>query len=354
LVYTLNKNILKKIFYKIFLIRSVEERIIKEYPKQDIRCPVHLSIGQEAVPSILSLFVNKKDLAVSSHRGHAHYIAKGGSIKKMIAEIYGKKTGCSKGKGGSMHLIDTDAGFYGTSAIVGNSIPVGLGLAYDFRIKKNKSIGIVYLGDGALEEGVFYETMNLAATKKIQTLFICENNLYSVYSPLSVRQPNNRNIVKMVKEMGVEAVMCDGNNIKKVFNVFKNTLNSIRKLQGRHLFPNTIVIWFNKRHLGYLHRMQLAPYFDLKIGSGCCVRCVDISDRNGLAQRRTVRSASCAAHWVGKVRSRKNSISMSSRRSFKNRQPNSLGWNSFLYLLQNRMSTRKIHLRPSSLAYCPS
>ncbi len=229
MVYTLNKNIIKKIFYNIFLIRSVEERIIEEYPKQDIRCPVHLSIGQEAVPSILSLFVNKKDLAVSSHRGHAHYIAKGGSIKKMIAEIYGKKTGCSKGKGGSMHLIDTDAGFYGTSAIVGNSIPVGLGLAYDFRIKKNKSIGIVYLGDGALEEGVFYETMNLAATKKIQTLFICENNLYSVYSPLSVRQPNNRNIVKMVKEMGVEAVMCDGNNIKKVFNVFKNTLNSIRK-----------------------------------------------------------------------------------------------------------------------------
>jgi pyruvate dehydrogenase E1 component alpha subunit len=229
LVYTLNKNIIKKIFYNIFLIRSVEERIIEEYPKQDIRCPVHLSIGQEAVPSILSLFINKKDLAVSSHRGHAHYIAKGGSIKKMIAEIYSKKTGCSKGKGGSMHLIDTDAGFYGTSAIVGNSIPVGLGLAYDFRIKKNKSIGIVYFGDGALEEGVFYETMNLAATKKIQTLFICENNLYSVYSPLSVRQPNNRNIVKMVKEMGVEAVMCDGNNIKKVFNVLKNTLNGIRK-----------------------------------------------------------------------------------------------------------------------------
>jgi pyruvate dehydrogenase E1 component alpha subunit len=229
LVYTLNKNIIKKIFYNIFLIRSVEERIIEEYPKQDIRCPVHLSIGQEAVPSILSLFVNKKDLAVSSHRGHAHYIAKGGSIKKMIAEIYGKKTGCSKGKGGSMHLIDTDAGFYGTSAIVGNSIPVGLGLAYDFRIKKNKSISIVYLGDGALEEGVFYETINLAATKKIQTLFICENNLYSVYSPLSVRQPDNRNIVKMVKEMGVEAVMCNGNNIKKVFNVLKNTLNSIRK-----------------------------------------------------------------------------------------------------------------------------
>ena len=231
MVYTLNKNILKKIFYKIFLIRSVEERIIKEYPKQDIRCPVHLSIGQEAVPSILSLFINQKDLAVSSHRGHAHYIAKGGNIKKMIAEIYGKKTGCSKGKGGSMHLIDTDAGFYGTSAIVGNSIPVGLGLAYDFKIKKSKSISIVYLGDGALEEGVFYETMNLAATKKIQTLFICENNLYSVYSPLSVRQPNNRNIVKMVKEMGVQAVMCDGNNIKKVFNVLKNTLNIIRKNQ---------------------------------------------------------------------------------------------------------------------------
>jgi TPP-dependent pyruvate/acetoin dehydrogenase alpha subunit len=229
LVYSLNKDHIKKIFYNIFLIRSVEKRIAEEYLKQDIRCPVHLSIGQEVVPSVLSLFVNKKDLAVSTHRGHAHYIAKGGNLKKMIAEIYGKKTGCSKGKGGSMHLIDSDVGFYGTSAIVGNSLPVGLGLAYDFKTKNNSNISIVYLGDGALEEGVFYETMNLAATKEIQTLFVCENNLYSVYSPLSVRQPRNRKIIKMVEEIGVSAAMCDGNNIKKVFSVVKNNLHIVRK-----------------------------------------------------------------------------------------------------------------------------
>ena len=109
-------------------IRMVEERIAKEYPLNEIRCPTHLSIGQEAVPAALSACLNEQDYAVSTHRGHAHYLAKKGNLEKMIAEIYGKKSGCSGGKGGSMHLIDKEVGFMGTSAIVGNSIPVGVGL----------------------------------------------------------------------------------------------------------------------------------------------------------------------------------------------------------------------------------
>ncbi len=229
MVYSLNKKILNNIYIKFRLIRSVEETIAQKYHEQKMRCPVHLSIGQELVPSVLSLFVNKDDPCVSTHRGHAHYLAKGGNLKKMISEIYGKETGCSKGKGGSMHLVDKSVGFYGTSAIVGNSIPVGVGLSYFLKLKKKKNFSVVYLGDGAIEEGVFFESLNLAATKSLPVLFVCENNFYSVYSSLKVRQPKHRQIYKMVKEIGVKSLKCDGNNINELFKTFQNVTKLIRK-----------------------------------------------------------------------------------------------------------------------------
>ena len=190
----LDNQKLKDLFYMMKKIRLVEERIALEYPKNEIRCPTHLSIGQEGVPAALSIALNNADYAVSTHRGHAHYLSKGGNLNKMIAEIYGKKSGCSGGKGGSMHLIDKDVGFMGTSAIVGNSIPVGVGLGLALKLNKTKNVSCIFLGDGAIEEGSFYESLNFAVLKELPIIFICENNLYSVYSPLSVRQPKNRNI----------------------------------------------------------------------------------------------------------------------------------------------------------------
>jgi len=256
LVYTLNKKAALEIHKKIFLIRETEEKIARDYSNQKMRCPVHLSIGQEVVPAVLSHFLNDHDFAVSTHRGHAHYIAKNGNLEKMIAEIYGKVTGCSKGKGGSMHLIDKSVGFYGTSAIVGNSIPLGVGLSYNLVNSKNKNISIVYLGDGAIEEGVFYESLNFAAVKKLPTLFICENNLYSVYSSLKVRQPKNRNIKEMVKSIGIESLESDGNDIKKVFNTCKKGINYLRN-NRKPLF-----ILFNN----YRWREHCGPNYDNNIG----------------------------------------------------------------------------------------
>ena len=128
----------------MYRIRSVEEEISKRYSEGKMRCPTHLSIGQEAVPSAFSQIVKKNDFAVSSHRGHAHYLAKGGNLKSMLAEIYGKKTGCSGGKGGSMHLIDLAVNFMGTSAIVGNSIPVGVGLGMSAKIKNTKQVSFIF------------------------------------------------------------------------------------------------------------------------------------------------------------------------------------------------------------------
>ena len=138
---------LLKIYKRMLLIREVDEKIAEKYHEGQMRCPTHLSIGQECVPACLSLCSDKDDFAVSTHRGHAHYLGKGGDLRKMIAEIYGKSTGCSRGKGGSMHLIDLDVNFMGTSAIVGNSIPVGVGLGLSISLKKTQQISIIFLGD---------------------------------------------------------------------------------------------------------------------------------------------------------------------------------------------------------------
>ena len=198
-------NFKKKLYSEMLRIRCVEEKIAERYPEGKMRCPTHLSIGQEAVPVAVSCALNKNDFAVSTHRGHAHYLAKGGSLKKMIDEIHGKESGCSKGKGGSMHLIDKDVSFMGTSAIVGNSIPLGVGLGLSAKLKSTNQISCIYLGDGAIEQGVFYESINFAILKKLRVLFICENNLYSVYSSLKVRQPKDRKIFKMVSSMGIQS-----------------------------------------------------------------------------------------------------------------------------------------------------
>ena len=240
----------------MYRIRSVEEEISKRYSDGKMRCPTHLSIGQEAVPAAFSEIALKNDFAVSSHRGHAHYLAKGGSLKSMIAEIYGKRTGCSRGKGGSMHLIDLSVNFMGTSAIVGNSIPIGVGLGMSAKTNNTKQVSYIFFGDGAIEEGVFYESVNFAIVKKLPVIFICENNLYSVYSPLSVRQPKNRNIFKMVKAMGANVMQCDGNDVTKVYKILKKATIQTRKGKGPYFLEFSTYRWLE--HCG--------PNFDNNIG----------------------------------------------------------------------------------------
>jgi TPP-dependent pyruvate/acetoin dehydrogenase alpha subunit len=217
-----------RLWQRMFRIRAVEEQIALVYKEGKMRCPTHLSIGQEAVPSAMAEHLEVTDYAVSTHRGHAHYLAKGGNLNAMIAELHGKATGCCGGRGGSMHLVDTSVGFMGTTAIVGNSIPLGVGLALSAQIKNTEQISCIYLGDGAVEEGVFYESVNFAVVKNLRVIFVCENNLYSVYSPLSVRQPKNRKIHEMVRAMGIETQSCDGNDALDVANVVSDAVLNVR------------------------------------------------------------------------------------------------------------------------------
>ena len=222
------EELYQRLYYMLKKIRLVEERIAEEYPKQEIRCPTHLSIGQEGVPAALSTLIDNNDLSVSTHRGHAHYLSKGGDLNRMIAELYGKKTGCSGGKGGSMHLIDKKMGFMGTSAIVGNSIPLGVGLALSLKLQKKNNLVCIFIGDGAIEEGSFYESLNFAVLKNLPVIFICENNLYSVYSPLKVRQPKGRSIFSLAKAIGAEIAHGDGNEVLESRQILGGIINEVK------------------------------------------------------------------------------------------------------------------------------
>jgi pyruvate dehydrogenase E1 component alpha subunit len=245
-----------KLFYRMMEIRLVEEEIAKRYFEWKMRCPTHLCIGQEAIAAAVGMVLKEDDFMVSGHRAHGHYLGKGGDLKKMIAEIYGKVTGCSAGKGGSMHLIDKEKKFMGSTAIVGGTIPVGVGLGLSIKLQGKSQISCIFFGDGATEEGVFYESINYAALKKLPVLFICENNYYSVYSPLKVRQPASRNVCRLVESMGIHSGHGDGNNVAEVYRKVNESVRDIRNGHGSCFLEFTTYRW--REHCG--------PNYDNNIG----------------------------------------------------------------------------------------
>jgi TPP-dependent pyruvate/acetoin dehydrogenase alpha subunit len=243
LVHTMTPKLAKELMHRMVYIRRVEEEIARRYPEGKMRCPTHLSVGQEAVAAGVGMALRVDDLAVSGHRAHAHYIAKGGDVPAMIAEIYGKVGGCCRGKGGSMHLIDETVGFMGSTAIVGGTVPVGVGLAYGIHCKGTDQISCIFHGDAVVETGVFFESINFAAIKKLPVLFVCENNLYSVYSPLSVRQPDGRSIAGMVQGLGVPASAGDGNDILEVYGMTCRAVENIRQGGGPQFLEFSTYRW---------------------------------------------------------------------------------------------------------------
>ena len=244
--------LLNSLYGKILRIRSIEERIAARYPQQQMRCPIHLSIGQEAVAVGVSACLNASDKVYSTHRAHAHYLAKGGNLNRLIAELYGKASGCTSGRGGSMHLTDLDCGFMASTAIVANSIPLAVGHALHQQLTRSQSITVSYFGDGAIEEGAFYESVNFAVLKSLPVLFICENNFYSVYSPLSVRQAKNRSISGFVKAFGLPSIEVDGNDVELVYEAIVTAVESIKSGKG------PVFIEFKT----YRHREHCGPSFD--------------------------------------------------------------------------------------------
>lgn len=244
------------LLHQMMRIRAVEEAIAERYTEGNMRCPTHLSIGQEASAVGVCRALSATDLVVSGHRAHAHYLGKGGDLPAMIAEIYGKLTGCSGGKGGSMHLLDEAVGFMGSTAIVGGTVPVGVGLAYAAKFRSTGQVVCIFLGDAVPEEGVFFESVNFAVLKQLPVLFICENNLYSVYSPLSVRQPPGRQIHEMVAGMGLPSAHLDGNDARAVHTEISAGLNAIRAGGGPLFYELETYRW--REHCG--------PFYDNDLG----------------------------------------------------------------------------------------
>lgn len=243
---------LKQSYYQMLRIRMVEEKIAELYPEQEMRCPVHLCIGQEAVAVGVCANLSGDDYMLSNHRSHGHYLAKGGNLKAMMAELYGKATGCSQGKGGSMHLVDLSVGFLGATPIVGSTIPIAVGVAFGSVMRGEQRVTVIFFGDAAVEEGVSHESINFAALKKLPVVFICENNLYSVYSPLSVRQPEGREIFGLAKGDGVESYQGDGNDAIEVYTLAEQAVRKARKGEGPTFLEFKTYRW--REHCG--------PYYD--------------------------------------------------------------------------------------------
>lgn len=242
------KDLFLSLFYDMLRIRLIEEGIADLYPEQEMRCPVHLCIGQEAIPVGVCAVLQKEDIVMGNHRSHGHYLAKGGDLKTMMAEIYGKATGCSKGMGGSMHLIDLSVNFLGTTPIVASIIPVAVGTAFTSWTKNEDRVTVIFLGRAATEEGVFTESLNFAALKKLPILFVSEDNFFSVYTPLSERQPEKRENTAIAKAYGIPAAKGDGNNIKGVYELAQEAVNRVREGHGPYFLEFETYRW--REHCG--------------------------------------------------------------------------------------------------------
>jgi TPP-dependent pyruvate/acetoin dehydrogenase alpha subunit len=229
---TINQKILLNGFKKILLIRRVEEKISEEFKKNKIFSFLHLSIGQEATAVGVSLATEKKDIFFGNHRSHGHYLAKGGNLEKMIFEVFGDTRGNCNGFGGSMHMIDHNVNFFASIPILGSTAPIASGISMAQKLKKEKFITVVFVGDGSAEEGAFYETINLAGLYKLPIMFVIEDNRYAVEADSKKRKVKNYNFDSLFsKGLQAEYIRTDGNDFVKVFKSALKLRNKILKKQ---------------------------------------------------------------------------------------------------------------------------
>ncbi|MFC1900655.1 thiamine pyrophosphate-dependent dehydrogenase E1 component subunit alpha [Chloroflexota bacterium] len=212
-------------------IRRFEERVSKEFIEDNIPGYVHVYIGEEAVATGVCMNLQKSDRIVSHHRGHGHCIAKGADIKRMMAEIYGKKTGYCKGKGGSMHIADFSIGMLGANGIVGAGLPIAVGAAAAAQLEGNGKVAVVFFGDGGTHEGEFHETMNLASIWKLPLIFVCENNYYSAFSRAEDTIAIDE-IYKRAEAYSMPGMAVDGNDVVAVYEAAKGLVERAREGGG--------------------------------------------------------------------------------------------------------------------------
>lgn len=236
-------------------IRFTEEAVGRLVERGQARGPCHLGIGQEAIAVGVSHGLTAKDRVFGGHRSHSHYLALGGSAYRLLAEVLGKADGASNGMGGSMHLYGGEIGFRGSVPLVGATIPLSVGAGLAARMDGGNAVGVAYFGDGATEEGVFHESMNLAAALDVPVLFICENNLFSSHLHISLRQPSDR-IARYAEAHRIASATVDGNDVAAVARATLSLLERVRAATGP-AFLEAVT---------YRHRGHVGPKEDIDVG----------------------------------------------------------------------------------------
>ncbi|NGZ28579.1 MAG: thiamine pyrophosphate-dependent dehydrogenase E1 component subunit alpha [Magnetococcales bacterium] len=231
------------LYYSMLRIRRVEEEIESRYHQDHMKTPIHLMIGQEASSVGVCAALTQQDFIFSSHRTHGNYLAKGGDLKAMLCELHCRANGCVGSRGGSMHLLDKKVGMAGSSAIVAGSVPMATGAALSAQLLGEERVSVAFLGDAASEEGVVWECLNFAVLKKLPVLYVCENNFYSVCSPLSHRQPPGIDIYQKAAAFGVHAQRVDGVNVVEVFQAARQAVAAIRQGEGPYFLEVPAYRW---------------------------------------------------------------------------------------------------------------
>ncbi len=250
----MNEDAYKNIFLTMLRIRQTEEKIVSVYAEQNMRTPTHLSIGQEAVAAAVCQALEPQDQVFVSHRCHAAYLARGGCLDAFFAELCGRVTGSSRGRAGSAHLSSVEKHVF-ASPILGAMIPVAVGAALSFFMDRLPKIAVVFFGDAAVEEGVFSESLNFAVLKKLPVLFVCENNLYSTHSPLSVRQPPSP-IYERIRVPELLSRQTDGNDAVRLYQTVSDLIPRVRQGDGPAFLEC----------LTYRIREHVGPLFDYDRG----------------------------------------------------------------------------------------
>ncbi len=241
------EDLTARLYQVLRYIRRVEEEIARVYPSDQIKSPVHLSIGQEFVTVGVSDVLRDDDVCGGSYRGHAVYLARGGSLKGMIAELFGRSGGCAGGKGGSMHLVAADKNVLGASAVVATQIPHAAGVALALKRQGKDRIAVCFFGDGATEEGCFYETVNFASLHNLPVLFVCENNFYAIHEPRSKRWAMDA-LVERMHSFGLKAERVTDGDIFSVRRAAADAVEHVRSGNGPAFLEVHAYRW--KEHVG--------------------------------------------------------------------------------------------------------
>ncbi len=239
-------------YKKMYLIRTVEEQLVSLYLEHKLMSFVHFCIGQEAVAVGVAEALGKQDKMFGNHRSHGHYLAKGGDLKKLVCELIGKANGCSRGKGGSMHIIDQSVNFAGSTPILASVVPIACGSAFAQKYRRQRGLTVAFLGDGASEEGSVYETLNLAGLFKLPLLLVIENNLHAVNTTVVERRAAGYDTQAIVRGLGARYLKADGNDYR---DVRAKTTEVVRYLR-RGVGPAVLEC------MTYRHMAHSAPVFD--------------------------------------------------------------------------------------------